>query len=545
MINIFRSNLSFLIATLSVINHVYAAPVPPVTPVGSQSYVFIENNIDNEFFIASRYVDPRFTGANVWTKFKTNQDSLGYMGGGGMLISNSYVDYWLENSPIKNPYLGSRCRVGRGNDCPSVGYMIPEYMDEKGSYKSKVTYGEGGGAYPRATFANGAYQFFRTQGVGTSIDIEMNVCSTTENYDPKKGERCKDMARGAWRIFRLQANKVGHIKLEDTKAFSEIWIGTDGAPALANVNEFCEYTVLGKGDENEGIACNMVKYQIDGTMSNFPPGLRLNMVVDSGQIGYMPSSNELKIDGGNGQWKPWNQDSSSNSVSGMMLSGSHYIRVLFTKAFFKKMIANGGSTNGKKDVFTFAFNNSALPQSGFYQFATAMRVDAIPREYGLSIRPKDASVNRKEGKIGKNESNITFNYIVTQSAPRKADVVTAHVLGETVNLNGQNYCLFKSEDARTNVAIPSYLSYTNNSGQNIKNYSGCDASKKMNFTDAVWQAIPWSEDRTGFFFKTDLNLMFPMNDPVSENTLDGIDWSGKVNAEGQVKVEAKWIGVNP
>ena len=35
--------------------------------------VFIENNIDNEYFITPQKTDPRFSGANVFTKYSDNQ----------------------------------------------------------------------------------------------------------------------------------------------------------------------------------------------------------------------------------------------------------------------------------------------------------------------------------------------------------------------------------------------------------------------------------------------------------------------------------------
>ena len=46
---------------------------------GSNSYMFIDNDVDDEYFITTSSLDPRFTGANVWTKYPTNQRSLGYI----------------------------------------------------------------------------------------------------------------------------------------------------------------------------------------------------------------------------------------------------------------------------------------------------------------------------------------------------------------------------------------------------------------------------------------------------------------------------------
>jgi hypothetical protein len=168
----------------------------------------------------------------------------------------------------------------------------------------------------------------------------------------------------------------------------------------------------------------------------------------------------------------------------------------------------------------------------------------IPREYSISIKPTDPNQSHLEGKIGKNEPNLKFNYTVTQSSPRKADVVTAHVIGEQTTVNGQNYCLFKSDDASLNVALPAYLTFTDETLGNIEKYSGCDENQKLDMTNALWTATPWDVNNSGYFFSTTVSLIFPMNDPVSEKTIDGSEWMGSVHAEGDIKVDAKWIGVN-
>ena len=77
----------------------------------SNSYVFIENGVDNEFFVTPRSLDPRFTGANKFSRYSArNQESLGYMGYTNTSIrANQNVDIWFENSPIDSPFIGNRC----------------------------------------------------------------------------------------------------------------------------------------------------------------------------------------------------------------------------------------------------------------------------------------------------------------------------------------------------------------------------------------------------------------------------------------------------
>ena len=519
----------------------------PVTVMGSQSYILIDNKLDHEYFIASTVLDPRFTGTNVWARIgATAQSSLGYMGNNEVMPANSYVDYWLENSPIKNPFQGSRCwKISAA--CPAVGYIPPEFMDDQGSYKSKITIGEDGGAYLRGSFAIGAYNYFERQAIGVTDVIQMNVCYTKQEYDPKKGERCKNLPNAAgsvWRVMQLSAKKIGHIILEDTQAFSEIWVATDGTPSLSENSEYCRYEVINAGglaDQKEGIVCKMAKYSLKGALSTYHPGLRFNMVLNTNKLGFTPAAYDLQILAGRNTWRPY---STLGMLKDFFVEGDSYIEVMFSKAFFKKVLTAGTVVRGD-DIFTFMIDNVLItPQSGLYQFRTSMNVDIIPREYSISIKPKNLSAISAEGKIGKEEQPINFEYKVTQSAPRKADIVTAQVLGDSTVKNGQKYCLFKSDDNVTQVAIPAFLSFTDEQGAVKEQYSGCDDSKKMDMTKAQWNVVPWNEQQSGFFYSTDLKLSFPMNDPISEYSLDGVDWLGTVHAEGNVKVEAKWIGVD-
>ncbi len=88
----------------------------------NNTFLFIENDIDGEYFITPSALDPRFSGSNTWVKYGTSQVSLGYL---GYVIwtapANNYQDMWIDNSPIDAPFTGIRCY--RGSQCPTTGYI--------------------------------------------------------------------------------------------------------------------------------------------------------------------------------------------------------------------------------------------------------------------------------------------------------------------------------------------------------------------------------------------------------------------------------------
>ncbi|WOE30357.1 MULTISPECIES: hypothetical protein [unclassified Acinetobacter] len=538
----------FLAVGTVCIQHLSYAATPPTKydTEGNNTFVFFENNIDKEYFIAAEKLNPRFTGNNVWTKYgKNKQDSLGYMGTDTGLINNANVDLWLENSAMLYPFQGIRCRTNNAA-CPSTGFLPAVSVDQYGAYGIKGGSSSANGGIARGSFAMPAYEFLKNQIVGTMVSYDFNYCSTRDSYDAAKGERCKDTPNGRWGKAKLNVTKKADITLLDTNAFTEIWVSTDGTPTLRPNSQYCEDLILGSSDNQQGVACKMLQYNIEGTPSTFSSDLRFYMVVDTALLNNISlAARDIQIDGGNGVWKRFNYTGTDNSMNGMFVTGDGFVRVLFTKAFFKKMLNAQATTGGQRGVFTFAVNNTETPQSGYYQFSSGIDIDIIPREYGISIRHKDLSQDVKSGKIGDNEQDIVFNYIVTQSAPRKADTVTASVIGESTTVKSMRYCLFKSNDNSLNVAIPAYLSYTHETGNIVEQYSGCNASATLDLTHAAWTVEPWDTQQSGYFYSTDLKLRFPMNDRVSQFTIDkGVDWLGSVHAEGDVKVEAKWIGVN-
>lgn len=524
-----------------------SALTPTPKALGHQDYVFIENNIDKEYFIAPYNIDPRFSGANVWTRYGRykggTQDSLGYMGNAYSLgTAGSFVDIWMESGKFFRPYLGIRCRVSSSSTCPGSGYVGAELVNNEGAFKAVVPPGspDYNGGLARGSFGPGAYEYFKNLSVGTTEDIYMHVCTTKEYYSPANGGRCKNAQKGNYWVLGFNLTKMGHFTLLDTKAFQEIWYGTDGTPYLNPNGQYCHFSVVNKKD---GIECKMLKYNAKGDVAKYDVSYKLSMITDTDVLGFTPPSTTIYIDGGNGAWKPYSDLSQLNK---MLVSGENYISVFFTKDFFKKLADAKVNVRNAKSLFTFAIKNSGLSQSGFYQFSVSTELDIIPREYSLSIQPKglpEGSTPVQSGMIGDSRP-ILFNYTVKQSAPRQADTIEAYVNAPRVMKNGQSYCSFKSADNKTEVAIPAGLSATSSTNQEIKQYSGCDITKRLNLKNAMWSAVPWDSFGSGYFYSTDLQLIFPMNDPASEKSIAGLDWNGKVQAEGEIKVEAKWIGVN-
>jgi Mat/Ecp fimbriae adhesin len=498
----------------------------------NNAYVFIENNIDHEYFITSKYLDPRFSGSNIWSKYAAGQVSLGYM---GLHLAASYnnVDMWLENSRIDTPFQGIRC-MSQGANCPSTGFLPPEMMDKTGMYKARSGGSVYDGNYAFASFAQNAYQYFNQLAVGSTDTFQFHYCRTTEDYNPLKGERCINANAGFWGYANFNVTKIAHIKLSRTNAASEIWVATDGTPSLSPGAEECYETVVANV---AGISCKMVNYTLQNS-ETLPAAISLKMNVNATSLGFTPAATELKISGDGSAWYNYSTATYASYIFKPEQTGLY---IFFSKPFFQKLVKNGGNIQSKDGTFTFNFASGVSPESGYYEFTAATQLDILPREYNISIKPIGDSANQQHGTIG-SDQNIEFNYKVMLSAPRMADLVTAQVLGESAQIKGKNYCVFK-DNTQLQVAIPSYLSFTKANGTTQESANGCGDSA-MTMTNALWEEVPWDVNNSGYFYSTQLKLWFPMNDPISEKSTDGRYWQGTVSAEGDVEVKAKWIGVD-
>jgi hypothetical protein len=504
---------------------------------GSNTYLFIDNGVDNEYFITPGSLDPRFSGANIWTRYSTSQRSLAYMGFVGWAYANRYFDMWLTDSPISSPFVGIRCMTN-GSTCPSTGYIAADITDGEGFYHARSGSSVYNGSYGFASFGPAAFEYFRNQSVGASDAFTLNICYTTTDYDYASGARCKDLPSGAnWRYYTMTLTKVGHLNLRSTGSLSEIWIASDGTPSVSSGNDLCQ---VGVANNTSGMICKMVSYSLQQTQ-RVTASLNFKMVVDTAALGFTPAAAEVMYSGDAASWTRY---SSSTTYTNVFTPGGEYVYVFLSNAFFKKVLTSGKDLTNKDSLFTFNFDNAVTPESGFYQFTASSQLNIIPKEYGISIVSTDGSSRpSSSGKIG-DENPIEFEYRVTTSASRQADSITAQVVGDSTTLAGVPYCLFTSTDGALSVPIPAYLSYTSQAGAVVKKRNSCGESP-IEMTDANWVQTAWNAAvDDGFFFTTNLKLQFPMNDSRSQFTTSGVDWIGNVSASGEVKVTATWIGVD-
>ncbi|WON76150.1 fimbrial protein [Serratia sp. UGAL515B_01] len=500
----------------------------------SNEYFFIENQVDREYFITPQRTDPRFSGANVFTKYTSgDQLSLGYMGYTGTLQLNSFADIWLEDSPINRPFIGNRC-MRNTSACPSNGYL-QGYIGEAGVYHVEVNTSGGEALYARGIFSDSAYEYFKNLTVGSVETYKYRSCSTRTNYNPAAGQTCVSVG-GRQTNHEFTLTKAGYMRLESTNALQEIFIDSNGNPSLGLGSQFCSVGYIGSLN---GVICKQVSYHIEG---NALPQMRMSLRVNTGLLGFTPAANTIRLsaDGASG----WVNYNARTVASTLIKPGNDGIYVFFSQTFLKNLIDRGVDLTRSQDLFTFLFTNTAAPQSGYYEFSPSNSIILRPRDFGISIISKDLVLNpKREGKVGGKEPPIVFDYIVTTSGPKQANAITAQVSGPMEQKGGLPYCVFSSSDGKFRVPFSAYLTYTNDSGQTISSRNSCD-NVPISLNAARWMEIPWPDpyQYDGSFYRTDLSLTFPMNEADSMWTLDGRDWMGVVSASGEVRVTATWTG---
>lgn len=502
----------------------------------SSTFLFIENDIDGEYFITPSTLDPRFSGSNTWVKYGSSQVSLGYLGYVLWTASaNSYQDMWIDNSPIDSPFTGIRCY--RGSQCPTTGYIAGEGLDSNGFYHAKVGSLAGviGGAYGFASLSNSAYEYFRNMPAGSSETYVLNRCYTSVNYDYAAGQRCRDQTSGSWSYLNYTLTKRGHLALQSTNAFQELWIASDGTPGITNDSGSCELGVVGSDD---GVICKMVNYQLEQT-ANLTASLTFRAYIDTASLGFTPGATTVKYSGNGSTWYNF---SASTAYYNVFSTSGQYVYVFLSKTFLKNLVDAGVSITNSQP-FTFAFTNGLTPESGYYQFSPSLQLNIVPKEYGISIVSSNNTASASgSGTIG-DEAPIAMDYVVTVSGPRQADSITAQVIGESTEIKNIPYCLFTSAQGGINVPVPAYLQYNTPSGNPVQVRNSC-SENAISLNDALWQQAPWDANNTddGSYFSTRLTLLFPMNDSRSALTVAGADWEGVVSASGEIKVTANWVG---
>ncbi|HBT4732715.1 TPA: fimbrial protein [Klebsiella quasipneumoniae subsp. similipneumoniae] len=533
--------INILFAALYIYNFIDfpAMAALSVTSAGSTSnnFLFIENSIDNEYFITPSSLDPRFSGSNTWVKYGTSQVSLGYLGYVSWTTpANYYQDMWIDNSPINGPFQGIRCYSG--SQCPASGYIEGLGTDNNGFYHAQVGSVAGviGGAYAFASLSNAAYEYFRNMSTGSSETYVFNRCYTSVNYDYASGERCKDQTSGSWRSVNYTLTKRGHLSLEATNALQELWVASDGTPSIAKDSGYCEIGVVSSTD---GVICKMVKYNLQQT-ANLTASLTFRTYIDTDALGFTPSASTVRYSGDGSNWYNY---SSSTAYYNVFSTSGEYVYLFLSKTFLKNLVDAGVSITNSQP-FTFGFYNSLTTESGYYQFTPSLQLNIVPKEYGISILSSDGTTSASgSGTIG-DEPPIVMDYTITVSGPRQADSITAQVIGDNITINDIPYCLFTSAQGDITVPIPAYLQYNSQTGATVQKRNSCSEAE-ISIADALWQQVPWDVNNTddGSYYSTDLKLLFPMNDSRSALSVTGSDWEGVVSASGELKVTAIWAGV--
>ena len=552
MLDYIKKNTFLLVSTILLSQHVMAAQTVYKENV-SKEYTFLENVHANEYYIMPQRrgtSDPVFNGSNVWNKHGTRaeQVTLGNMGLPKFNSIGAYVDMTMKDPLVDTPFLGVSCAFG--GTCPAGGYYVPAKTDRNGFYKAK-TDSSGyyqGGAYALATLSPAIYSYFRDAKVGSSTTSVINWCATKLNYNinNSNGWGCFDYAingNGTWSALTaeitLTHRKIGHIRLIDTHASSEIWVSSSGEPRLIDNSQYCEVAKFGTGPLNNGIVCKMVAYENRYVVAQ-DTDFFVNMKVDSTVTGVMDPS-DVKYSGTKSGFKDHTEKSPFSNV---IKSGEGGIYAFFTESFFKKLVARGKTFHDKEGVFTFVFSTTGTRyDANYYEFAASSKLNIIPAEYGVSIRPEVGSMGLLNGDIGSGQS-IDFKYNVIVSGSRLADRITAKVKGiNSTTKDGFNYCTFRPVDGSYNVLIPAFLRYIDKNNKQQSKRSGCNGSTGVSFQDAKWSEVPWDAAKSTTFYGTPLTLSFPMNESVSRYTDTGQSWEGVVYAEGDIKVTAEWIGV--
>lgn len=515
---------------------------------GTQQFIFIENNSDDNYFVtpATGTIDPRMTGSNRWTGLKYTgtgtiyQQSLGYIDNGyNTVTGNNYMmDMWLENSPVSHPLLGQRCINWYPGCNMDTSLILPQVTDNDGFYG--VTTPSSGTHWQHGMMSDSFYQYLQQVGVGSSFSMTINVCRTTVKYDATTGARCKDQASGYWYVRKITDTKSGHLRLINTGSLAEVFINSDGIPTLGEGNIDCQAQTI---STRTGVSCKLVNYNlqhngISNTSIHVFPAVSnstLLSAITSGDMQFSLDRNSWKIVSGTANYYTFND-----------LKASSSIYVFFSTNFFKQMVKLGISDINTRDLFNFQFQNTATAESGWYEFSTSNTLIVKPRDFSVSIISDDyAESPSREGYVGGGQSALDFNYIVTTSGKTAADEVLIKATGPTQSVSGRAYCLFSSTDGTTQVPFPASLTFTTQSGA-IKSYdAGCDGTWR-DMTDALWLSTPWSDSSgaSGMMNKSTVKFSILMNDPISRQTLNDDEWFGEVSASGEITVQATWRNVD-
>lgn len=535
-----------LFAPLIAIRNSIAMTPEYQSDAAERPFIFIENNTDNNFFVTpDGTLDPRITGSNRWTGLKYTgsgiryQQSLGYIDDGynRTLRSGNKFDMWLTSSPVAYPLTGLRCINWYSGCDMNTSLIPPQATDANGFYGATVT--SGGLKWMHGMMADSFYQYIQQLPVGGSVSMEINSCQTSDQYNASAGGRCKYQNNGSWHVRKVTHTKVSHLRLLNTNAMMEVFVNSDGVPILGEGNVNCRMQTIGS---RSGISCKMVSYSLM-TSGADNDNARIFPSISNAALESAINRNDMQFSLDGNSWKSVSGNTSYYTLSEM--EKSQDIHIFLSSDFFKKMIVLGIGNSDVRDLFNIRFRNTRSPESGWYEFSVTNTLLIKPRDFGVSIISNDFNLHpTRSGTVGRNEPDLEFGYIVTTSGKTAADEVSIKVTGGTSKINSRSYCLFNTVNNIGKIPFPAKLSFVTKWGPTVEIDNGCDGLW-YNMTSALWKSTPWSDisGDIGTMNKTNVKFSIPMNDPISERTIDNQDWVGLAYASGEIHVKATWRNI--
>lgn len=511
----------------------------PLSNAPLRNFLFIENQEDNNQFISpTDSLEPRLTGANVWTSLKGNgQSSLAYVDNGeNRDVNNWNIDMW-EEGPIHHPYINQRCIMtyARCDSNTAEAVNKPAVVDNKGFYG---LLGAAAG-WGHAKISPGFFDYLRNMPVGAILNREMNLCRTRDLYDASTGARCADQKSGDWYVRQMQHKKAGHLRFIQTNALSEVIVDSNGNPYVLPGSQGCQNYRLGTRD---GILCRFLDYNFteDGSQTFTNPYLYTN--VKEAALNSAIVSADIQMSANLSNWA-----SRGSSYEVRYLKGQSSIYLFLSSNFFKQVVKLGLQTRLTRNLINFNMKSSLAPESGYYEFSGTTEIKIKPRQFSVSILSSDGVTSPyREGKVG--QDILSFPYNISDSGPASADMLEISVAQDTGTPN-QGRCTFyppgpfKSDKG---VPIPIRLAFDSTlHGTGYQHAIRCDNTpvdiRALGIQDSqpslAWTDPNGDEGITRFYT---LALEFDLTDPAVQRTSNGGPWEGVVQQSGTITIKGTW-----
>ncbi|EPT4466821.1 fimbrial adhesin EcpD [Klebsiella aerogenes] len=513
-----------------------------------QPTIFIENNIDNDYLVIAVLNEIGYgavAGSNRWNQLKGEQTRLGSVISWGGSGADHLSDMWIPDTPVSFPLLGQGCSITISGCNTETGINPPQSIDSIGFYESRFNKEDTGLV---GVMSEAFYQYLRTMTVGNSFSMQVYACSDLYVNAKYYGGTCKNRTSRYMMVQKFKINKIAHLKLINTNAIDEVFVNSDGKPTPAEDNMNCKIQKIGN---QSGLACKMVSYSLQSNGQDLSLARFYPYMINSSLASTISTSDmQVSLDGSS--WKPTPAKSdiyakTFNSYTLEEMKSSESLYVFFSENFFKQMVILGLGNVNSRDVFSFRIYSgpSRTPYTS-YAFTTSNSLEIKPREFSINISAEDYSdAPSREGYVGRDEPSLDFNYIVTTSGKTAADEVLIKATGPTQQINGRAHCIFSADDGSIKVPFPAMLSFTKQDGS-INTYDvGCDGSWR-DMTDALWLTSAWTDisGEAGVMDKATVKFSIPMNDDISQKTLDNNEWYGDVSASGEIHVQATWRDIN-